>query len=331
MDYRLHASETGSTPTTVIEARYELKFVRRLQGIIARAFGWEIRRQMTQEIKHLKAFAQSEDGTPPVPPTRRGLWQRPQNTYEGLVEACSPGVHEAAANMLLADVKPGGAVLDLGAGTGAWLARLRAAGFSDLAAVELNAEGFGLAGITPRALDLNEPFSDLFDKRFQLVTAIEIVEHLDNPRHVLREVHRLLADDGHALLTMPNVGHWAGRVRFFLRGEHLFFEEPEYEQRHISPVTDLHMHLMFSEIGFRVINVARAGNLDGRLKRIFTAPVAFVFRVLLGPATQGDVNIYLVARDKSDDSSFGRDANYNRRVAAVLRDSGIETRPPRES
>src|SRR4051794_35587280 len=100
---------------------------------------------------------------------------------------CAPGTHEAAAALLLASVNDRPATLDLASGSGAFLARLRDHGFADLDAVEIDREAFTLTGIEPRGVDLNGSFAAQIDRRYGLVTALEIIEHLDSPRHFLRE------------------------------------------------------------------------------------------------------------------------------------------------
>lgn len=218
-------------------------------------------------------------------------------------------------------------MLDLAAGSGAWLARLHDAGFSDLSAVELNAEGFGFDAVQPRSMDLNAPFCEAFDSSFNLVTAIEIIEHLDSPRHLLREIHHLLSKDGYLLLTTPNVGTWRGRINFLLRAEHTYFGEWDYHNaRHISPVTDLQMRLMLQEIGFRLVESVTAGSFDGRRRRLATAPISVLFRLLLGPRTKGEVNVYLAVKDEPDVASTGGDshaiANLNQTLLEVLKKHG---------
>ena len=141
----------------------------------------------------------------------------------------------------------------------------------------------------------------------------------------------MLTGDGHVLVTMPNVAHWAGRLTFLLSGEHRHFREGDYEQRHISPVTNLHMRLMFREIGFRVVASTTAGTFAGPVKRLLLAPAAFIFRMLLGPSVTGEVVVYLLAKSAPDRGSLGIDSDYNRRIAQVwegTRHAGLPRQAP---
>jgi len=213
--------------------------------------------------------------------------------YAGLIMRCAPGTHEAVEKMLDIHDVPRGSALDLAAGSGALLARLRDRGHVALEAVELEAQGWRLDGIPLKSIDLNSDFASVFDKRFDLVTATEIIEHLDAPRHFLRQIAQLLRPGGHLIVSTPNIAHWFGRIRFLLDGEHRYFQRSDYDEvRHITPISHLHMGLMLGEAGFTVIGHRTAGSFYGPVKRIVTGPVALASRVLRGNTT-GDSNIYL--------------------------------------
>lgn len=231
---------------------------------------------------------------------------RPASEYGGLAVRCAPGTHEAVAAMLTRRSLATGSVLDLAAGTGALLARLRDAGFTDLHGVELDVPVFGLAGVTPIALDLNTPFAAAFPRQFDVITAVEIIEHLNCPRYFLAEIWKLLEPDGYLILSTPNITHWVGRLSFLLRGELRYFKERDYHhQRHISPINYTHLRLMLKEIGFRVVDFGTAGSFYGPLKRLVAAPAAALFR-MLGRTTSGDTIIFLAQKSEPDAASPGR-------------------------
>ena len=227
----------------------------------------------------------------------RNAWKLEKSKYNGLVMHCAPGTHEAAVSLLLRNNVPYRSVLDLASGSGAMLARLRDIGFSQLYAVELKIERFQLRGINPLAIDLNTEFSTKLERDFELIAAIEIIEHLDSPRHFLREVHALLRHEGYLLLTTPNIGNWIGRINFLLSGNFRWFEETQYRgMRHISPITDIQMRLMLNEIGFDVVESISAGDFAGPLRRVVMAPMSFLFRLIWGCSAWGDTNIYLARK-----------------------------------
>jgi SAM-dependent methyltransferase len=48
------------------------------------------------------------------------------------------------------------------------------------------------------------PFADLQDNSFDRVFSFQVIEHIDNDRLFLREIHRVLKPGGEAFLTTPN-------------------------------------------------------------------------------------------------------------------------------
>jgi len=244
----------------------------------------------------------------------KGLWLRKTGRYKGRRVHSSPGTQEAAIQLLLRHALPRASVLDLASGGGAMVARLRDAGFSDLHEVVRDPKVFGegaadtlAPAADPRdraaapqdaasipALDFSGNFADHFSRRFGLVVASEVIEHLESPRDFLKQAGRLLETDGLLLLTTPNVSNWVGRVRFFLFGELRWFDERMYRQaRHISPLTDFRMRALLAETGFELVASTSAGYFYGPLRTLLTAPIALPFVACFGRRGWGDCNVYL--------------------------------------
>lgn len=147
------------------------------------------------------------------------LLRKSMEYYKGRHIGCAPGTHAELTSMIGRHVIPRGAVLDIGAYSGALLLRLADLGFSQLTGIDLNPVNFAVPGAEFKCLELNEPFSSHFDRKFQLITATDVIEHLDNPRAFLKESRSLLEDDGWLAVSMPNVASWQGRIKFLLKGE----------------------------------------------------------------------------------------------------------------
>lgn len=161
--------------------------------------------------------------------------------------------------------------LDLGAGTGALAVRLRALGIETTAA-DMDSSGFK-ADLPFVQIDLNErDFAAHWGAAtFGLVTAVEVLEHMENPISFLRNVARLLRPDGVAIVTTPNVDSVPARVRFFLAGKIRMMDEHS-EPTHISPIFwDLFQrqylplaglklvdHLLFPPRGYQLTRTRRA-------------------------------------------------------------------------
>jgi SAM-dependent methyltransferase len=227
-----------------------------------------------------------------------------------MVVGCAPGTHDAALALILKYLPPSEGVIDLGARSGAMLARLRDAGFTDLNAIDLDISEFKLSDIPIRRIDLNTAFSNHYGRKFKLVCCTDVVEHLDSPREFFKQAHRLLADDGYLCVTLPNIAYWVGRMKFMIRGEHWGFGESNYrEQRHISPMTYDAMRLTMQECGLNLVDAVTAGTFAGPLNKVVTAPVATLFRLLGGSRAVGETAIYLAAR-AAPDSELSRPLHY---------------------
>lgn len=158
---------------------------------------------------------------------------------ERLEQRTVGGLHQALLPRL-ADVPKDAMILDLGCGSGAWLARLVFAGYTRLAGVDqLPPPPERFPGTLPTliAADLEQPGNALaaLRGRCDLVTAIEVVEHVANQGAFWDLVAQMLAPNGRALVTTPNVHSLPARLRWLLSGRVRQFDE-HGDPSHIAPV-----------------------------------------------------------------------------------------------
>lgn len=176
------------------------------------------------------------------------------------------GLHDFVQKRVLTKyVRQGVRTVDLGTGPGAMAARLSAMG-CDVLAVDRDSQGFE-ASVPHVTVNFDQPdfASQLGAGSFALVTAIEVIEHVESPIGFLRNVRRLLAPGGVAVLTTPNVDSLPARSKFLIRGKIRTMDE-QSEPTHISPVffdllqrqflpragLRLREHLVFPPNGFQL-------------------------------------------------------------------------------
>lgn len=137
--------------------------------------------------------------------------------YKGHTIHATRGLHERAMEMLLAIYPAGGKhVLDMGCGSGAFTQRLHDHGFTttsadiDLGTFALNSEA--------HQLDLNGDFhTTLGTQRYEVIVALEVIEHLENPLDFLRKVKGLMDQNSLLVISFPNAYlHYA--VKAFVSG-----------------------------------------------------------------------------------------------------------------
>jgi len=175
---------------------------------------------------------------------------------------------------------PGVRAADLGTGPGAMADRLQSLG-CDVIGADMSREGFE-AKLPHAVVNFDQPdfASQLGTKNFGLVTAIEVIEHVESPIGFLRNIGNLLVPSGIAVLTTPNVESLPARLKFLLRGKVRTMDEIG-EPTHISPIfmdllkrqflkrtcLDLEEHYLFPPNGFQLTRQPMASvlNVAGRL------------------------------------------------------------------
>lgn len=146
------------------------------------------------------------------------------------------GLHDYVANEVLPRfVRPGERAIDLGAGSGALAVRMQKLGW-EVTGADMNVAGFK-APLPFLAVDLNDrDFSrTLGEEQYSMVTAVEVIEHVEAPIALLRNGRRLLKPGGYMVITTPNVDSVPARMKFLLTEKIRMMDEIS-EPTHISPI-----------------------------------------------------------------------------------------------
>lgn len=109
--------------------------------------------------------------------------------------------------------------LDIGPGTGRWIQFLRQMGADHICGMDISDQAIKKCRPycdTIEKVDIEkEPFP--FDSNtFDLVTSFEVLEHLYDPMHFLKEICRVITEDGLIIMTTPNMCSMISRIRMIM-------------------------------------------------------------------------------------------------------------------
>lgn len=131
--------------------------------------------------------------------------------------------------------KPKGKVLDIGAGQGALSQLLFKNGF-DVNAIDINKENFKLHNkVKFYQRNINEELN--INEKYDIVCAVEIIEHIENPYKLIRDCYNLLENSGTLIISTPNVTSFKSRLtNLFFGRPNSFFPSDRVNSGHINPI-----------------------------------------------------------------------------------------------
>ena len=114
-----------------------------------------------------------------------------------------------------------------------------------------------LEGAKTKKGDLNDEWP-IENSEIDVLFALEVIEHVENPRLFMREVKRVLKNGGVAFMSTPNNESLFSRLNFFLKGEHRYFQKSNYPA-HINPILTSEMDRICREVNLLVEDVCYSG------------------------------------------------------------------------
>jgi 2-polyprenyl-3-methyl-5-hydroxy-6-metoxy-1,4-benzoquinol methylase len=212
-----------------------------------------------------------------------------------LPTATPAGLHEFTASILARYARPGGRMVDLGCGPGAMGERAEPLQM-DIVAVDRNAAVY--RGQHPFvAMDFDNPsFAEgLGIGAFDLVLAVEVIEHVESPIGFLRNVARLLGKDGVAVITTPNVDSLAARLKFLFAGK-LRMMDDYSDPTHISPIfADLLLRQFLPRAGLRIKeHFVFPPNGHQLTRKAIAWPLRLASRMFRGSVITGDHHVLVL-------------------------------------
>lgn len=167
-------------------------------------------------------------------------------------------VHQNTAAAKITNIVGDGlTILELGPGPGAITRQLAKKGCI-VTAIELDKAAIQLANCYCKQViqgDLNNPnWINLLtpNSTFDAIVIGDVLEHLYNPAEVLKNLHKLLKQDGYIVVSLPNIGH-NGAVSALLQGTFKYGPWGLLDRTHIRFFGVLDMQELFRDTGFSII------------------------------------------------------------------------------
>lgn len=146
-----------------------------------------------------------------------------------------------------------GRALDFGAGIGNLTKRLwELRRFDEIAGSDILPRPAGLpAAINWHCVDLNHG-GPVPASSFDTLISAEVIEHLENPREVAREWHRILKPGGTLVMSTPNNESVRALISLIMRGHFVAFDDSSYPA-HITALVRKDIVRVLTEARFRDI------------------------------------------------------------------------------
>ena len=195
-----------------------------------------------------------------------------RRNYKGIRINTSKNTHETVFDLINKDLSS--TVLDIPTGNGAFVQRLKDAGFKNIIAIdienilEIEHENF-IEG------DMNKPLS-LSDACCDTVVCIDGIEHISRQFDFVKEINRIVKKQGELIISTPNISSLRSRWKWLTSGHHHKCNSP-LDENNPSPLHHIGM-ISFPEIryllhtnGFRLSEIK-----TNRIK-----PVSWIFLFIL--------------------------------------------------
>ena len=168
-------------------------------------------------------------------------------------------------DLVFKNISGGNKILEIGCGEGELLFKLRKR-YKELWGIDISEIQIkntkkrvrAIKNIHVKVGDANKKleFKDFF---FDIIIAIEVLEHLFDPYHFMEECRRLLKSKGTLIVHVPNVAFFPNRLRLFFGKELRTSEGGDWKVGHLHYFTKYSLKKLFEDEGFRVLKITHGG------------------------------------------------------------------------
>jgi 2-polyprenyl-3-methyl-5-hydroxy-6-metoxy-1,4-benzoquinol methylase len=172
-------------------------------------------------------------------------------------------IHDAVLGALVERAIHARTLLDVGCGTGSLRARIQSCCDRYIGADAIRHDGFPMDAEFVQA-NLDAGGVELPDGACDVIACVETIEHVENPRALMRELVRLTAPGGWLVVTTPNQLSVLSKLGLLMKNEFIHFQErPGLYPAHISALLEIDLLRMCRENKLEEMQVGYSG--QGRI------------------------------------------------------------------
>lgn len=152
--------------------------------------------------------------------------------------------------MVFNQIKDNETVLDIGCSSGNFGVMLISQKQCIVDGIDIDIDDIALAQKKLRktyVLDIEDDSLDILTEKYDVITIMDVIEHLKEPARALRKIGQLLKPGGRLLFSVPNMSHVSIRLELLLG---------EFNYRNIGLLDDTHLHFYTEKYLQRVLNDA---------------------------------------------------------------------------
>lgn len=167
----------------------------------------------------------------------------------------SPGVFEVASDAIQTIKPKGGRLLNVGGGTGQIGKYYKEKNF-DVINLDISIKETDEKNIN---FDLNVDDYSVVSGLFDVILIQEVIEHIENPWRLLREMSNKLNNDGIIILTTPNI--LSGKsLSLANKNKYFYWFTPDCFEYHINPIPWFEVELICNKIGLKIVEIRGSGD-----------------------------------------------------------------------
>ncbi|ELR67882.1 3-demethylubiquinone-9 3-methyltransferase [Photobacterium marinum] len=198
--------------------------------------------------------------------TAKGKCTTP-DSYKGLPIHAHQGLHQRSLEIVNNNrILNNAEVLDIAAGSGAMSLRLIDNG-AKVTSIDLVEENFRVnhPSCDFNKLDLNTNFSTSINKKFDVIIALEIIEHINNSRQFIKSCRELLKPGGLLIISTPNISSDYAIAELICKGTYPYFDNDHYYNGgHVNPISSWLVELLLKDHQLELIQFESFGKAQLR-------------------------------------------------------------------